>query len=100
VNAIRRELRAADPAKAPGMQAYMKSAMPYHGVQTPALRRICRRLFDEHPLGSAAAWRATVLLLWREAGHREEPTRRWRWPPTAATAPSGAPWTPCRCSRS
>jgi 3-methyladenine DNA glycosylase AlkD len=73
VEAVRRELRAAaDPAKAPGMQAYMKSAMPYHGVQTPALRRICRRLFAEHPLGSAAAWRATVLLLWREAGHREE----------------------------
>jgi 3-methyladenine DNA glycosylase AlkD len=54
------------------MQAYMKSAMPYHGVQAPALRRICRRLFAEHPLESAAAWRATVLLLWREAGHREE----------------------------
>jgi 3-methyladenine DNA glycosylase AlkD len=54
------------------MQAYMKSAMPYHGVRAPALRRICRRLFDDHPLGSAAAWRATVLALWREAGHREE----------------------------
>jgi 3-methyladenine DNA glycosylase AlkD len=73
VEAVRRELAAAaDPARAPGMQAYMKSAMPYHGVRAPALRRTCRRLFAEHPLGSAAAWRATVLVLWREAGHREE----------------------------
>jgi 3-methyladenine DNA glycosylase AlkD len=27
-----------DPVKAPVMQAYMKSAMPYHGVPTPFLR--------------------------------------------------------------
>jgi 3-methyladenine DNA glycosylase AlkD len=73
VDAVRRELAAAaDPTKAPGMQAYMKSAMPFHGVPAPALRRICRRLFAEHPLGSAATWRATVLVLWRDAGHREE----------------------------
>jgi 3-methyladenine DNA glycosylase AlkD len=73
VDAVRRELRAAaDPAKAPGMQAYMKSAMPYHGVQAPAQRRIFRELFADHPIGSFAAWRATVLALWREASHREE----------------------------
>jgi 3-methyladenine DNA glycosylase AlkD len=73
VDAVRRELAAAaDPAKAPGMQAYMKSAMPYHGVQAPAQRRIFRAVFADHPVGSFAAWRATVLALWREAGHREE----------------------------
>jgi len=73
VDAVRRELRAAaDPAKAPGMQAYMKSAMPYHGVQAPAQRRIFRAVFADHPVGSFAAWRATVLALWREASHREE----------------------------
>jgi 3-methyladenine DNA glycosylase AlkD len=73
VDAVRRALRAAaDPARAPGMQAYMKSAMPYHGVPAPAQRRTFRRVFADHPLGSAAAWRATVLALWREAGHREE----------------------------
>jgi DNA alkylation repair enzyme len=33
VDAVHRALRAAaDPAKAPAMQAYMKSVMPYHGV--------------------------------------------------------------------
>jgi 3-methyladenine DNA glycosylase AlkD len=54
------------------MQAYMKSAMPFHGVQAPAQRRIFRAAFADHPLGSFAAWCATVLTLWREAGHREE----------------------------
>lgn len=73
VDAVRRELAAAaDPAKAPGMQAYMKSAMPYHGVRAPDQRRIFRAVFADHPVGSFAAWRATVLALWREAGHREE----------------------------
>jgi 3-methyladenine DNA glycosylase AlkD len=73
VDAVRRRLRAAaDPAKAPGMQAYMKSAMPYLGVQAPAQRRIFRAVFADHPVGSFTTWRATVLALWREAGHREE----------------------------
>jgi 3-methyladenine DNA glycosylase AlkD len=73
VDAVRRALRAAaDPARAPGMQAYMKSAMPFHGVHAPAQRRIYRELFAAHPVASFAAWRATVLTLWREAGHREE----------------------------
>jgi 3-methyladenine DNA glycosylase AlkD len=73
IQAVRRQLRAhGNPDKAQGTQAYMKSAMPYHGVQTPALRRICGEVFEAHPLGSFAAWQATVLALWREASHREE----------------------------
>jgi 3-methyladenine DNA glycosylase AlkD len=73
VDAVRRELRAAaDPAKAGGMQAYMKSELPFHGVQAPAQRRIFKAVFADHPVGSFDAWRATVLLLWREATHREE----------------------------
>ena len=31
------------------MRAYMKSAMPYLGVQTPALREACRLVFSAHP---------------------------------------------------
>ena len=43
---LRRGLAArADPAKAGPMQAYMKSAMPYLGVQTPAVREVCRLVF-------------------------------------------------------
>lgn len=39
---LRRALqRAGDPAKAPLMQAYMKSSMPYHGVPAPLLRHAC-----------------------------------------------------------
>jgi 3-methyladenine DNA glycosylase AlkD len=64
--------RAADPAKAPSMQAYMKSAMPYFGVQAPAQRQIVRAAFAAHPLDNLDEWRATVLALWREATHREE----------------------------
>ncbi len=54
------------------MQAYMKSAMPYLGIQTPELRAICKRLFQAHPIESASAWRETCLQIWREAQFREE----------------------------
>jgi 3-methyladenine DNA glycosylase AlkD len=73
VISLRHALRvAADPAKAGPMQAYMKSAMPYLGVPTPAWRAVCRDLFGGPPLGSFDAWRDTVLRLWREATYREE----------------------------
>ena len=42
---IRSALReAADPAKAEPMRAYMKSEMPYLGVQTPQLRAATREV--------------------------------------------------------
>jgi hypothetical protein len=70
---LRRELRrAADPAKAPAMQAYMKSAMPYHGVSTPALRDVCRQVFAGYDLSDPARWRRDALALWRQARYREE----------------------------
>ena len=50
--AIRAELRgAADPARAPQMQAYMKSTMPYLGVPLPVTRRIARRGRRRAPAG-------------------------------------------------
>ena len=73
IEAIRSELRElAVPEKAAPMQAYMKSTMPYLGVQTPYHRKACRALFREHPLESAEEWEATALALWREAKFREE----------------------------
>ena len=43
---LRQELAAAgDPQKAIGQQAYMKSAMPYHGVPTPVARKIFAAVF-------------------------------------------------------
>jgi 3-methyladenine DNA glycosylase AlkD len=73
IAAVRRELRErADPAKAAPMQAYMKSAMPYRGVQTPALRAVCREVFAAFPLAGFENWRDTALALWRRARFREE----------------------------
>jgi 3-methyladenine DNA glycosylase AlkD len=70
---VRAELAAAaDPARAVGMQAYMKSTIPYRGVRMPELRAICKQVFAEHPLASHKEWQAEVLVLWRGARFREE----------------------------
>jgi 3-methyladenine DNA glycosylase AlkD len=71
--AIRAALEAAaDPERAPGMQAYMKSVMPYRGVSAPRMRDITKQVFAEHPLATCEEWRAAVLELWRGAQFREE----------------------------
>ncbi len=70
---VRSGLRAAaDPAKAAGMQAYMKSAMPFLGVQAPTARRVFRAAILAHPPADRAGWHDTVRALWHEATHREE----------------------------
>lgn len=70
---VRRELRRfADPRKAPAMQAYMKSKMPYHGVPTPLRRQSYKLLFREIDLSAAEDWHRAVLSLWRGAKYREE----------------------------
>jgi 3-methyladenine DNA glycosylase AlkD len=61
-----------DPEKAAAMQAYMKSAMPYHGVPVPALRKLCRTVFAEVSFDGASHWQGQVLDLWHNAGFREE----------------------------
>ena len=73
ITAVRTALAAsADPMKAPKMQAYMKSDMPYHGVSAPAQEKIYRAVFTEHPIKDADTWMSTVLTLWRTAAFREE----------------------------
>jgi 3-methyladenine DNA glycosylase AlkD len=64
--------QASDPARAPAMQAYMKSAMPYHGVPTPLLRQVCKATFADVRFATASHWQAQVLHLWRGARFREE----------------------------
>jgi 3-methyladenine DNA glycosylase AlkD len=64
--------QAGDAGKAPAMQAYMKSAMPYRGVPTPAMRALCRAIYGATRLPGVDAWRDTVLALWRGAAYREE----------------------------
>ena len=62
----------ADPARAPAMQAYMKSAMPFLGVSTVPLRAICQQLFAGLSYADSAAWQCDVLEIWRGARFREE----------------------------
>ena len=71
VDGIRAELREiADPALAPGQQAYMKSTMPFLGVRVPAVRALVRRLAKGET--DAAMLQESALALWREAQVREE----------------------------
>jgi 3-methyladenine DNA glycosylase AlkD len=73
IRALRQALgEAADPAKAPFMQAYMKSEMPYLGVQSVPMRKAAKAAIAAHPLASFEQWRGTVLHLWRNARYREE----------------------------
>jgi 3-methyladenine DNA glycosylase AlkD len=64
--------KAADPVKAPQMQAYMKSTMPYRGVSSPEQKAIWKAVFLSHPLSSRQEWRQVALALWQEATFREE----------------------------
>lgn len=62
----------ADPARAPAMQSYMKSELPYRGVQAPVQQRVFRTVFAAHPLSGRSDWIDTALELWRGAAYREE----------------------------
>jgi 3-methyladenine DNA glycosylase AlkD len=64
--------QAGDPARAPAMQTYMKSAMPYHGVPTPLLRKVCKATFADVQFATASHWQEQILDLWRDARFREE----------------------------
>lgn len=63
---------AGDPRRAADQQRYMKSAMPYHGVSLPAVRRLTRPLLRAAAFDSRAAWERDVRDLWDSATHREE----------------------------
>ena len=73
VAAVRAALRdAADPAVAAGQQAYMKSAMPYHGVTAPRLKQVLRPILAAYRRADRGEWEATSAQLWDGATHREE----------------------------
>lgn len=67
-----RLLEAADPVRAAGAQAYMKSEMPSLGVRVPEVRRIIKAAAKELPPASLAELQSAVLELWRDARWREE----------------------------
>jgi 3-methyladenine DNA glycosylase AlkD len=62
----------ADPERAPAMQAYMKSAMPFYGVSASAQRSLLRTCFAAHPLPDRVTFESAVRTLWDDATHREE----------------------------
>jgi 3-methyladenine DNA glycosylase AlkD len=73
IAAIRARLTAqADPVRAAGGQAYMKSEMPALGVRVPEVRRIAKDASAEWHCTSFEELRDTVTGLWRAATFREE----------------------------
>ena len=72
VTGVRMALAAAqDPGKAPQMQAYMKSELPYFGIPSPALKPLLRSALAA-PVLDRESWELAIRLLWDDATHREE----------------------------
>jgi 3-methyladenine DNA glycosylase AlkD len=61
----------ADPARAADMAAYMRTTMPFYGVQADERRKILREARRRFPIDSSVSCRNTVIALW-ERSHREE----------------------------
>ncbi len=73
VQALRSALAAAvQPDKAGPLQAYMKSALPFWGVDAPARRALVAQQAAMHPVTDGQTLIDTVLQLWHGASHREE----------------------------
>lgn len=73
VRMIRDALAAqANPERAAGQRAYMRSALPYYGVALPEVRRAVAAICRRHRLADRQAWRRTILRLWDGVTHREE----------------------------
>lgn len=72
VEYVQAELTArADPVRAPQMAAYLKTDMPFYGVQMSGTRDISRQLKGRFVPQTAAEYRAMVETLWA-LPHREE----------------------------
>jgi 3-methyladenine DNA glycosylase AlkD len=69
---VQRELASrADPEKAARMQAYMKTDMPFYGVQKPARTQILRRIKLQFAPQTLDEYLDLATALW-ELAHREE----------------------------
>lgn len=54
-----------DPKKAVEMAAYMKTEMPFYGIQKPLRVPVYRELFKRFPAGSQEEYAANVRALWK-----------------------------------
>jgi 3-methyladenine DNA glycosylase AlkD len=62
----------ANAVNAQPMQAYMKSALPCHGIPAPLRRALAAAYVHEQPLPDTATLAAVMRDLWRDARFREE----------------------------
>jgi 3-methyladenine DNA glycosylase AlkD len=70
---LRSRLRqVSDPEKAPQMQKYMKSSMPYLGVPAPLARKVFKETFAALRFDNEKSWRNAILYIWGNAQFREE----------------------------
>lgn len=73
IESLRAELAAvADPQRAPQMQSYMKSELPFYGVAMAQTRRLVRQLDRLYPCETRQAWTSTIVTLFDTARYREE----------------------------
>ena len=77
MNALADEIRAtlrshADPDRAPGQQAYMKSEMPFLGISVPVVRRLARATAKAAHVVEGDRLRDAARALWDDAEYREE----------------------------
>jgi 3-methyladenine DNA glycosylase AlkD len=63
--------RLADPAKAPAMAAYMKTAQPFFGVPTPVRAAMLKQMGDRFAPVDQKLYARSVMALWK-LPHREE----------------------------
>ena len=63
--------RLADPAKAPAMAAYMKTAQPFFGVSTPVRTAMLKQIGDQFAPPDQKLYARSVMALWK-LPHREE----------------------------
>ena len=60
------------PKIATEQQRYMKSKMPFYGLQAPQLKKIYPPLFKKYAPTSNHKYRTTLLYIFKNAKHREE----------------------------
>ena len=63
--------RLADPAKAPAMAAYMKTAQPFFGVPTPIRAAMLKQMGERFAPPDQQSYACSVTALWK-LPHREE----------------------------
>src|SRR5258708_39506642 len=63
--------RLANPAKAPAMAAYMKTAQPFFGVPTPMRTAMLKQMGDRFTPVDQKSYATSVIALWT-LPHREE----------------------------